>query len=140
MPEPTGSSECQPRGKSAAVPCGGDIARLRLPERHRGEPREYLVPLARLRAVPRDGLDAGTLPFLRPSRDRLGRLQAFALTGDAARTDPACALSPDRDLLVGALGDAEVVEPEFIYRQHSAAAPPRTIRLCRCPSPNFALF
>jgi hypothetical protein len=109
------------------VPCGGDIARLRLPERHRGEPREYLVPLARLRAVPRDGLDVETLPFLRPSRNRLGgcRCQAFALTGDAAHTDPACALSPDRDLLVGAPSDAEVVAPEFIYRHHSAAAPDR---------------
>ena len=68
-----------------------------------------------------------TLPFLRPSRNRLGRCrcQAFALTGDAAHTDPACALSPDRDLLVGALSDAEVVAPEFIYRHHSAAAPDR---------------
>ena len=51
------------------------------------------------------------------------RCQAFALTGDPARTDPACALSPDHELLVGARGDAEIAAPEFIYRQHSAAPP-----------------
>ncbi|QNP75411.1 pyrroloquinoline quinone biosynthesis protein PqqE [Streptomyces roseirectus] len=41
------------------------------------------------------------------------RCQAFALTGDAARTDPACALSPDHGLvtsLTGARGG------EFVYR------------------------
>ena len=43
-----------------------------------------------------------------------------ALTGDAARTDPACALSPDRGLLVGARADADEAAPDFIYRQHSA--------------------
>jgi PqqA peptide cyclase len=47
------------------------------------------------------------------------RCQAFALTGNAARTDPACALSPDHDLLTGARGDAEG-RPSFVYRQHSA--------------------
>ena len=54
------------------------------------------------------------------------RCQAFALTGDAGRTDPACALSPDHELLVGARGAAETAAPEFIYRQHSAA-PPRIV-------------
>ena len=49
------------------------------------------------------------------------RCQAFALTGDAARTDPACALSPDHDLLAGAVADAQAREPGFVYRQHSAA-------------------
>jgi PqqA peptide cyclase len=48
------------------------------------------------------------------------RCQAFALTGDAARTDPACALSPDHQLLAGARGDAEDAAPVFVYRQHSA--------------------
>jgi PqqA peptide cyclase len=47
------------------------------------------------------------------------RCQAFAHTGNAARTDPACALSPDHDLLTGARGDAEG-RPSFVYRQHSA--------------------
>ena len=49
------------------------------------------------------------------------RCQAFALTGDAARTDPACTLSPDRELLVGARKDADETAPGFVYRQHSAA-------------------
>src|SRR5207245_5435169 len=48
------------------------------------------------------------------------RCQAFALTGNAARTDPACALSPDHHLLTGARGDAERRAPGFVYRQHSA--------------------
>jgi PqqA peptide cyclase len=51
------------------------------------------------------------------------RCQAFALTGNAARTDPACALSPDHDVLVAARGDADAAEREFIYRQHSAVSP-----------------
>jgi len=45
------------------------------------------------------------------------RCQAFALTGDAGRTDPACALSPDRDLLTAARADAEAPPSDFIYRQ-----------------------
>jgi PqqA peptide cyclase len=49
------------------------------------------------------------------------RCQAFALTGDAARTDPACTLSPDRELLVGARADADETPPRFVYRRHSAA-------------------
>src|SRR4029077_1075088 len=48
------------------------------------------------------------------------RCQSFALTGDAARTDPACELSPDRGLLVWARADADEAAPDFIYRQHSA--------------------
>lgn len=51
------------------------------------------------------------------------RCQAYALIGDANRTDPACALSPDHELLVEARDDAEVAAPGFIYRQHSAAQP-----------------
>ncbi|MBV9202121.1 MAG: SPASM domain-containing protein, partial [Alphaproteobacteria bacterium] len=50
------------------------------------------------------------------------RCQAFALTGDATRTDPACALSPDHNLLVGARADADEAAPDFLYRQHSAAS------------------
>jgi pyrroloquinoline quinone biosynthesis protein E len=44
------------------------------------------------------------------------RCQAFALTGDAARTDPACALAPDRALLDRARDDAQGAS-DFIYRQ-----------------------
>jgi pyrroloquinoline quinone biosynthesis protein E len=61
------------------------------------------------------------------------RCQAFALTGEAARTDPACALSPDHDLLVTARGDADAAAPDFIYRQHSANGPPRTPALVPLP-------
>jgi len=45
------------------------------------------------------------------------RCQAFALTGDAARTDPACALSPDHDLIAGIAGEDSATEPPaFLYR------------------------
>jgi pyrroloquinoline quinone biosynthesis protein E len=50
------------------------------------------------------------------------RCQAFAITGDAARTDPACALSSDHELLV-AIAEREAggtVEP-FIYRRYRNA-------------------
>src|SRR5262249_50050640 len=49
------------------------------------------------------------------------RCQAFALTGDAGRTDPACALSPDHTLLAIALTETKKALPDFVYRQHSAA-------------------
>jgi len=50
------------------------------------------------------------------------RCQAFALTGDATRTDPACALSPDHVLLAEARGEAADAGPDFVYRQYSGAA------------------
>jgi pyrroloquinoline quinone biosynthesis protein E len=39
------------------------------------------------------------------------RCQAFALTGDAAATDPACALAPERGVVVAARADAEATAP-----------------------------
>jgi len=45
------------------------------------------------------------------------RCQAFALTGDAANTDPACALSPHHGLLAAAVADAR--ESQFRYRAFS---------------------
>jgi len=45
------------------------------------------------------------------------RCQAFALTGDAGATDPACALSPHHTLLAEAVADAAVAEAGFTYRQ-----------------------
>jgi PqqA peptide cyclase len=48
------------------------------------------------------------------------RCQAFALTGDAARTDPACALSPDHDLVVAARAAADRAAPDFVYRGYTA--------------------
>lgn len=51
------------------------------------------------------------------------RCQAFALTGDASRTDPACALAPDRAALDQAREDAAAAPTEdFIYRQIGAVA------------------
>lgn len=44
------------------------------------------------------------------------RCQAFALTGEAARTDPACALSPDHHLLDVALAETTRGEA-FVYRR-----------------------
>lgn len=48
------------------------------------------------------------------------RCQAFALTGDAARTDPACGLSPDHGMIAD-LAAAESAAPpgDFVYRRHS---------------------
>jgi len=50
------------------------------------------------------------------------RCQAFTFTGDASRTDPACALAPDRSVL-DAARDADAAAPveEFIYRQIGGA-------------------
>ena len=49
------------------------------------------------------------------------RCQAYALTGDAARTDPACALSPDHGL-VRALTDPDVAgaRPSYVPRRPGA--------------------
>jgi len=43
-------------------------------------------------------------------------LQAFALTGDATRTDPACALTPDHALITAAISAADLPPPAFVYR------------------------
>jgi pyrroloquinoline quinone biosynthesis protein E len=45
------------------------------------------------------------------------RCQAFALTGEAGRTDPACRLSPDHGIIAEALLAADVPAPEFAYRR-----------------------
>jgi pyrroloquinoline quinone biosynthesis protein E len=44
------------------------------------------------------------------------RCQALALAGDASRTDPVCALSPDHHLVAAALVEADGSAPDFIYR------------------------
>ncbi|MBV8868638.1 MAG: pyrroloquinoline quinone biosynthesis protein PqqE, partial [Acetobacteraceae bacterium] len=46
------------------------------------------------------------------------RCQAFALTGDAARTDPACALAPDHALMAEAVAARR--EAAFTYRRIGA--------------------
>jgi pyrroloquinoline quinone biosynthesis protein E len=50
------------------------------------------------------------------------RCQAFALTGDASATDPACALSPHRHLLDAAVQDAAAEVGDFTYREMRGAA------------------
>jgi PqqA peptide cyclase len=46
------------------------------------------------------------------------RCQALALTGDAARTDPVCTLSPDHAIVEAALAEANATPQPFIYRQY----------------------
>ena len=48
------------------------------------------------------------------------RCQAFALTGDAANTDPACEFSPQRDVLEMPLKESTAAAPDFIYRRIGA--------------------
>jgi len=49
------------------------------------------------------------------------RCQALLLTGDAARTDPVCALSPDHHLVEAALEEASRTPPPFRYRHYEPA-------------------
>jgi pyrroloquinoline quinone biosynthesis protein E len=49
------------------------------------------------------------------------RCQAFAFTGDASRTDPTCALAPDRAILDAARADALEPVTDFVYRQIGGA-------------------
>ncbi|WP_119461663.1 pyrroloquinoline quinone biosynthesis protein PqqE [Rhodospirillaceae bacterium SYSU D60014] len=50
------------------------------------------------------------------------RCQAFALTGEVAATDPACALSPHHEELVRvAEAESSVAPPAFVYRRIGAA-------------------
>ena len=54
------------------------------------------------------------------------RCQAFALTGDAANTDPACDLSPHHEAIFAlAAGEAEAEPPPFVYRRIGGAGKPR---------------
>ena len=52
------------------------------------------------------------------------RCQALAITGDAAATDPACALSPDHHLMAQAVADAAGAAPDLIYRRIRAPVVP----------------
>ena len=49
------------------------------------------------------------------------RCQAFLLAGDAGRTDPVCALSPDHGVVAAALQEAEAAPPALVYRRYGAA-------------------
>jgi pyrroloquinoline quinone biosynthesis protein E len=50
------------------------------------------------------------------------RCQAFALTGDASRTDPACDKSPDHAMLQAAVAARTNTPPEFVYRRYAGAS------------------
>jgi pyrroloquinoline quinone biosynthesis protein E len=50
------------------------------------------------------------------------RCQAFALTGDASRTDPACEKSPDHGVMLAAVAEQLATPPEFVYRRYAGAA------------------
>jgi pyrroloquinoline quinone biosynthesis protein E len=52
------------------------------------------------------------------------RCQALALTGDAARTDPVCALSPDHALVEAALREADAAPAPLTYRRYVSSASP----------------
>ena len=52
------------------------------------------------------------------------RCQAFALTGDAANTDPACSLSPmHSEWAKVAEVESHLASPEFVYRRPGGASP-----------------
>ena len=61
------------------------------------------------------------------------RCQAFAITGDAAQTDPACELSPHHGVMAE-LAAEETAEapPEFRYRRYANA--PETAKLAQPPA------
>jgi pyrroloquinoline quinone biosynthesis protein E len=61
------------------------------------------------------------------ARDHGGcRCQAFRLTGDAAATDPACALAPHHDLVLRARDEALRPAPDFVYRSDRQGRAPRS--------------
>jgi pyrroloquinoline quinone biosynthesis protein E len=78
-----------------------------------------LAEFGSVQSLPRHGLDAAALSKLRIQEVDYGgcRCQAFALTGNAANTDPACALSPLHEQIfktatIESAGDTRL----FIYR------------------------
>lgn len=62
------------------------------------------------RSCPRKALDFGGC-----------RCQAFALTGDAANTDPVCSLSPRHELITQALTETTAPVEDYVYRVVGAA-------------------
>lgn len=60
------------------------------------------------------------------------RCQAYAITGDAARTDPACRLSPDHGL-IRATALAEEEAPDLVHREPGALTRPGASRVSDAP-------
>ncbi len=52
------------------------------------------------------------------------RCQAFAVTGDATRTDPACAMAPDHAQMTAATAASAASPPGFVYRRHRRGTEP----------------
>jgi pyrroloquinoline quinone biosynthesis protein E len=52
------------------------------------------------------------------------RCQAFHLTGNAAATDPACSLSPDRALIEAARAEAVPPPGRLVEFRYRSARPP----------------
>jgi pyrroloquinoline quinone biosynthesis protein E len=52
------------------------------------------------------------------------RCQAFALTGDVSRTDPACEKSSDHGLMLAAVTGRSAAPPDFVYRRFAGALAP----------------
>jgi pyrroloquinoline quinone biosynthesis protein E len=57
------------------------------------------------------------------------RCQALALTGDAANTDPACALSPHHEVMLAAVAEASGEAAAFVYRRIGADPGKRRARI-----------
>jgi pyrroloquinoline quinone biosynthesis protein E len=96
------------------LPCHGatelPLAFWRFPERSLAECWERAPGMAAFRGEA--WMQAPCRDCPERSRDFGGcRCQAFALLGDAAATDPACALSPRHDVVRAARADAERVNP-----------------------------
>jgi len=65
------------------------------------------------------------------------RCQAFALTGDAANTDPACSLSPlHEQWAMVAETESHTTPPDFIYRRFGGASPKADAK--KAPAPTDA--
>ena len=109
----------------AALPRGGDAAGLRVPlgARPRAGARSGASPRPSTRFRGTDWMPEPCRSCDRREIDWGGcRCQAFALTGDAAATDPACILSPHHGVMADAVADALPSPPDFVYRRIGAVA------------------
>ena len=109
------------------MPCGGVDHRAAIRYGSREKSEGDLGVLGRIHEVSGYRLDARALSLVRARELDWGgcRCQAFALTGDAANTDPACALSPEHDKLLSiARVESQAEAPAFVYRNFANALSP----------------
>ena len=120
-------------GPRAALPCGGKPSRTSSSTTSATSRwREIWLNGSGLPEVPRHRLDEGAVPDLRRgARSTYGgcRCQAFALTGDATNTDPACSLSP----LHAGLGKAGRGRKSATTRRRTSSTAPDGRRRSRLP-------